>query len=190
MLVCPPEHANTYRELLELLAGPKPLLTAPAGTSRAESVKNGLAAIITHHQNAAAPLPTHVLVHDAARPLVSHALINRVLDALQNDNHPAEAVIPALAVKDTIKSIQGDWIQETLPRATLVSVQTPQGFDLQTLHRAHLLAQTPELATDDAQLIEAMGIPVRWVAGDACNIKLTTPDDLRMLATFAQNDTV
>jgi 2-C-methyl-D-erythritol 4-phosphate cytidylyltransferase len=179
MLVCPDNLTSAYRDLLQThLTCSKPIHTAVAGASRAQSVASGLDAL-----SLLSPLPEVVLVHDAARPLISLPLIDRVLSPLLENQ--AEAVIPGLPVRDTIKKITGTWISETIPRENLIAVQTPQAFSFDILHRAHRLAQHADHATDDAQLIEAMGLPVRWVEGDPQNLKLTTPDDLPVLRAFA-----
>lgn len=134
------------------------------GERRRDSVARGLAAI---EEELAV-----VLVHDAARPLVSGALIRRVLQAAASSG----AAVPALPVTDTIKRVEGDRVVETPARAGLVAVQTPQGFRLPLLRRA--LAASPADATDEAALVEALGEPVRTVPGDPKNLKITTPLDL------------
>jgi 2-C-methyl-D-erythritol 4-phosphate cytidylyltransferase len=136
------------------------------GRSRAESVRRGLAAV---------PADAEVIiVHDAARPLASHALFRAVLDAVITGG--ADGAVPALAVSDTIKVVDGtQTVTATLDRTTLVAVQTPQAFGADVLRRAH--ASGTE-ATDDAALVEALGATVRVVPGDPRNLKITTPADL------------
>src|SRR5690606_20819632 len=96
------------------------------GDSRQESVRLGLESI-AHRK------PVHVLVHDAARPLASHALIDRVLDELES----YDAVIPALPVIDTLKRASDNIVSETVSREALYAVQTPQGFQFEKLLAAH-----------------------------------------------------
>ncbi len=145
--------------------------TTPGGRQRQESVACGLASL--------PPTASHVLVHDAARPFVTAGLVNRLLDAWSAD---FGAVIPGLPVSDTIKACAGDRVMHTLDRACLMAIQTPQLFAVETLRRAHALAQTTATtATDDASLVEALGLPVRVVPGDPANRKLTHPEDLAML---------
>jgi 2-C-methyl-D-erythritol 4-phosphate cytidylyltransferase len=113
-----------------------------------------------------------VVVHDAARPLASATLFGRVVEAVRAG---ADAAVPALAVSDTIKRVEGDVVVETLDRAVLVGVQTPQAFRASVLREAH--ASGAE-ATDDAAVVEAIGGKVVTVEGERRNVKLTTPEDL------------
>ncbi len=116
-----------------------------------------------------------VLVHDAARPLVPVEVIQNVVAAIRNG---AKAVIPVLSLVDTIKRVNNNGIAiETVDRNQLRRVQTPQGFDRATLDLAY---QNPEVvATDDAGLMDALGIPVLTVAGDERSLKITTMSDVR-----------
>ncbi|HLF92976.1 MAG TPA: 2-C-methyl-D-erythritol 4-phosphate cytidylyltransferase, partial [Planctomycetota bacterium] len=116
-----------------------------------------------------------VLVHDAARPLVSAALVERLLAAAAV--HPA--VVPAVPVSDTVKRVRGGLVVETLDRASLVLVQTPQAFRVDLLRRA--LQGDDADATDDAALVERLAEPVRTVAGDPLNLKVTTLRELDLL---------
>ena len=116
-----------------------------------------------------------VLVHDAARPLVPVEVIQNVVAAIRNG---AKAVIPVLSLVDTIKRVNNNGIAiETVDRNQLRRVQTPQGFDRATLDLAY---QNPEVvATDDAGLMDALGIPVLTVAGDERSLKIKTMSDVR-----------
>jgi 2-C-methyl-D-erythritol 4-phosphate cytidylyltransferase len=146
------------------------------GASRAESVARGLAAVPAG--------VAHVLVHDAARPLLAPALIDAVLDALLADADGVAGVVPALPLTDTVKRVDAAGrVVATLPRGELRRVQTPQGFAAAALRDAVDRAgdRLPE-ATDCAALVEATGRPVRCVAGDPANVKVTTPEDLRRVA--------
>jgi 2-C-methyl-D-erythritol 4-phosphate cytidylyltransferase len=134
------------------------------GPTRASSVRRGLAAV---PENADV-----VVVHDAARPLASRALFRAVVEAVVAG---ADGAIPGLAVADTVKRVRGGRVVETLDRSELVAVQTPQAFRAEALRRAH--AGAPE-ATDDAGLLEALGMNVVVVPGEYHNLKLTSPDDL------------
>jgi len=113
-----------------------------------------------------------VVVHDAARPLASRELFRAVVEAVVAG---ADGAIPGLAVADTVKRVRGGRVVETLDRSELVAVQTPQAFRAEALRRAH--AGAPE-ATDDAGLLEALGLSVVVVPGEYRNLKLTSPDDL------------
>lgn len=167
----------------------------PGGRERHESVRFGLGA-----------LPDHVdvvLVHDAARPLAPLSLFERVAAEVRRTG---DAVIPALPVADTLKRVSADrLVHETVDRAPLVAVQTPQGFPLQALAVAHdrLGSAVPGGAatvgepnavradepTDDAEVVQRAGGIVRTVAGDTLAHKLTTPGDLALLEALLAHQT-
>ena len=136
----------------------------PGGTTRSASVRAGLAAVPGEADV--------ILVHDAARPLAPIALFEAVVAAVRDG---ADCAIPGVAVSSTVKRVAGERVVETVDRAELVEVQTPQGFSAAALRSAH--ADEPD-ATDDAGLIEAAGGSVVVVAGDPANLKLTHPHDL------------
>ncbi|MFQ5967848.1 MAG: 2-C-methyl-D-erythritol 4-phosphate cytidylyltransferase [Acidimicrobiia bacterium] len=139
----------------------------PGGNRRRDSVAAGLAAV---------PEVEFVLVHDAARPVASSQLTERVLRRLQRGD--ADAVVPAIPLADTVKEIEDERVRRTPNRATLLAVQTPQGFRRSRLIEAH--AATSEEASDDAVLIERIGGVVAVVEGEVGNIKITYPTDLQM----------
>jgi 2-C-methyl-D-erythritol 4-phosphate cytidylyltransferase len=142
----------------------------PGGTTRPESVQRGLAALNDRVD--------HVLVHDAARPLVPAGVISAVLAALRSG---ADAVIPVLPVTDTVKRVDGDGIvTATVERSALRRVQTPQGFAVPVLREAYreLTVDGAIGPTDDAGVVEARGGTVVTVPGDEESFKITTPDDL------------
>ena len=132
--------------------------TIVGGATRRESVARGLAAIEA----------THVLVHDAARPFVPAAVIDRICDAL--DGH--EGAIPGLAVADTVVRDGA-----VVPRDGMVRVQTPQGFRAAALRAAHAAWPEGDEATDDAQMVQRLGGSVALVQGDAMLDKVTHPQD-------------
>ena len=137
------------------------------GATRSESVRAAL--------NAGGP--GHVVVHDAARPLVEPSLFTRVVEALAD----ADCAIAAARVTDTIKEAEGDVVVATHDRSRLWAVQTPQAFRREALEAAlnvdvSVLAQ----ATDDASLVERAGGTVRVVESSPANFKVTTPHDLRV----------
>src|SRR5579871_1048807 len=141
----------------------------PGGASRQASVRAGLEALSQH-------APDIVMIHDAARPFVSQALISRAIAAVQATG----AAIPAIAVADTIKQVDGAGkIVGTPPRAELRIAQTPQVFRFDKILDAHRRAAHDGLneLTDDAALAEWAGMTVVTFEGDALNIKLTTPED-------------
>lgn len=121
--------------------------------------------------------PDFVLVHDAARPLTPVDQIQRVVAALRDG---LRAVIPVLPVVDTVKAVDLNGVVLGTPeRAGLRAVQTPQGFETGLLRRAYQRSATVPV-TDDASLVESLGIPVHTVAGDPLAFKITTPLDLRL----------
>ena len=139
------------------------------GGTRQDSCRIGIEACAAH-------APDYVLIHDAARPFVSHALIDRMIDALQT----SEAVIPALPVSDTIKLANIGAVVRTLDRSNLFSVQTPQGFHFEKIRAAHADAALHKKSalTDDASVVEAYGMKVNIVPGEPINRKLTTMQDI------------
>jgi len=150
---------------------PAGTLGVPGGPQRSQSVRAAL--------RAAGEDDDVVVVHDAARPLVTAQLVQDCLDALAT--HDCDAAIAAARVTDTIKESDGDEVVRTLDRANLWAVQTPQVFDRTALERA-LSRDDAELAaaTDDAALVERDGGTVRVVPAPRENLKVTTPLDLRL----------
>jgi len=125
-----------------------------------------------------------VVVHDAARPLVSEALIGRAIDAAVD----AGAAIAALPARDTVKRATADHtIAATLPREEIHLAQTPQAFRADLL-RSVLAAADGRDVTDEAMLLERAGVPVRLVAGEPRNLKITTPEDLSMAEAMLAGD--
>lgn len=139
----------------------------PGGAVRQESVLRGLRAL---------PADTEwVIIHDGARPFVTAPVVRRGLEAVRE--HRAVGV--AVPVKDTIKRVQDSLVVDTLPRAELWAMQTPQIFSYELILKAHEQASAQGLvATDDCALVEALGHPVHIVPGEYSNIKITTPEDL------------
>jgi len=141
------------------------------GKTRADSVRRGIDAV---------PAEADIIVvHDAARPLAPPPLFAAVLEALREDG--IVGAVPGLAPSDTIKVVDPSMnVTNTLNRASLVAVQTPQAFRAAALRDAHARAKgDPDaVATDDAMLVEVSGGRVRVVAGHPDNIKITTPEDL------------
>jgi 2-C-methyl-D-erythritol 4-phosphate cytidylyltransferase len=134
------------------------------GATRSASVRAGLAAV-----PASAEI---IVVHDAARPLARAELWAEVIGAVEQG---AGAAIPAVPVADTLKRIVDGRVAETIDRAQLVAVQTPQAFRAELLRRAHAGGGD---ATDDAALVEGLGVVVTVVPGAADNLKITSPVDL------------
>ena len=160
MLVVHPDRSTDREPMVDAVVG--------GGDTRSASVRAGLAAVPDDADI--------VLVHDAARPLASARLWERVLAAVQAGN---DAVVPAVPVVDTLREVDGT----TVDRTAYVAVQTPQGFRAAVLRRAHEGA--PE-GTDDASLVEAIGGKVLVVDGEPENRKITTAADLTALRGFAE----
>lgn len=179
VLVFPPqemEQRSAELENLKNISDPGVrILTTAGGDRRQDSVRLGLAALPRDC--------TRVLVHDSARPFFSPALVQALLAGLTDDVH---GVIPAIPVTDTIKQVEDDLVLATLPRETMRAVQTPQLFPADLLRRVHEQALCEDWAvTDDASMIERAGYSVRIVPGESANLKITTQEDLRVLATPA-----
>ena len=136
------------------------------GKERQDSVYNGVKAVKDEEL---------VLVHDGARPFITQESIEHLVAKTVETG----AAILAVPVKDTIKKVKEEIVTETVERAALWSVQTPQAFQLKLLLEAHEKARNEGyLGTDDASLLERVGQPVSIVTGDYTNIKITTPEDL------------
>jgi 2-C-methyl-D-erythritol 4-phosphate cytidylyltransferase len=152
-------------EISGLFSGSDKVKVISGGAARSKSVAAALSQV---NENA-----DFILVHDAARCFATQAQTMRVINALLEGDH---AVVPGIEVIDTIKVIDSNNFAESTPlRSSLRAIQTPQGFSARILHRAH---QSGNDATDDAALVEALGIPVRVVAGEPNAHKITTPEDL------------
>jgi 2-C-methyl-D-erythritol 4-phosphate cytidylyltransferase len=150
------------------------LLISVGGRTRTESVRNGLEDLPTEAQIA--------LVHDAARPLVDDAMIDRVIARARG----GMCVVPGLPVVDTIKEVETDGrVIRTLDRARLYRVQTPQGFPRDAIERAHREARAANVgATDDAALCERIGLPVVMVPGSERALKVTDESDFARLESL------
>jgi 2-C-methyl-D-erythritol 4-phosphate cytidylyltransferase/2-C-methyl-D-erythritol 2,4-cyclodiphosphate synthase len=161
-----PEDRTLYEAATAIIALPAP---AFGGATRQASVRAGLEAL-------AAQRPEIVLVHDAARPFATRALIARAIAAARASG----AAVPALPVTDTVKTIDADgFVEATLDRKRLRTIQTPQGFAFAPLLEAHRKAAAAgrDDFTDDAALAEWAGMKVAVFEGDPGNIKITNPQD-------------
>jgi 2-C-methyl-D-erythritol 4-phosphate cytidylyltransferase / 2-C-methyl-D-erythritol 2,4-cyclodiphosphate synthase len=162
------EHHEDFIAATKGLALPAPV---QGGASRQDSCRIGVEACAAH-------APDLILIHDAARPFISHGVISAVIARLQD----ADAVVPGLAVADTLKQARAGLIEKTVDRSTLYYMQTPQGFRFEKIRAAHekAHAQTAEGLTDDAAVAEFAGMNVFVVQGEARNRKLTTSHDITM----------
>ncbi|MFC9501231.1 MULTISPECIES: 2-C-methyl-D-erythritol 4-phosphate cytidylyltransferase [unclassified Streptomyces] len=175
VVVAPPDEASAaeVKTLLADHALPErtDFVVVPGGETRQESVKLGLDAL--------PPGIDVVLVHDAARPLVPVDTVDGVIEAVREG---APAVVPALPLADTVKQVEArtdggpELVVATPERARLRAVQTPQGFDRATLVRAH--ETVTDNVTDDAGMVEQLGVPVVVVPGHEEAFKVTRPLDL------------
>lgn len=120
--------------------------------------------------------PHWIVVHDAARPLVSRDLIRRVLDRLES----GESLVPALPLRDSVARLGYEtWLKAYVDRSELLAVQTPQGFHRPVLEYAHQRARAEHFkGTDEASLVLRINHPVSWLEGEVTNIKITVPSDL------------
>jgi len=165
--VIDPAESESYRSAADDL--PKCLPPATGGETRQQSVRAGLEALVAQN-------PAIVLVHDAARPLASAALIDRALAAVEETG----AAVPVVAVADTVKQVDDSGrVVSTLDRRPLRAIQTPQVFFFDPILAAHRRAADEGLDnfTDDAAIAEWAGIPVATFPGERTNLKLTTADD-------------
>lgn len=143
---------------------PDGTLAIAGGDSRTASVRAGLEALAAHDI-------THVLIHDGARPCISHAVIDRVITALATSDGAA----PALPVTDTLWEVAENTVIAPKPRDGLWRAQTPQGFDFQSILAAHRNASAT--ATDDVTLARMAGMRITVVHGSEENLKITLPED-------------
>lgn len=145
------------------------LVATAGGSTRAESVRAGLALVPDECDV--------VLVHDAARPLATTELFTAVVTALESG---ADAVVPGVPIADTVRHVESG----SVDRDALVAVQTPQGFRAEVLRRAHGSAAD---ATDDATLAESIGVAVTVIPGESTNRKITDRVDLLAAEALVQN---
>jgi 2-C-methyl-D-erythritol 4-phosphate cytidylyltransferase len=170
VVVTPPGWEEPVILLAEELGCGKVVAAVSGGASRAESVRIGVGEVA---DDAAV-----ILVHDAARPLVSSLVVERLLAAL---NEGWDGAIPGLPVVDTVKRVQGGAVVETLAREELAAVQTPQAFVASVLREA---VSGGGDATDCSSLVERHGGRVAIVAGDPRLLKVTTPEDLALVESW------
>ena len=169
VLVAPPEWEEPAILLAEELGASKVSACVPGGETRTESVRAGVAEV---PEDAAV-----IVVHDAARPLISEGVIERVIAAL---GEGFDGAVPGLPLTDTVKRVRGGVVVETVPRDELVIVQTPQAFVAPVLRAAlnGLSVESTQSPTDCASIIEANGGRIKVVEGDEKLLKVTTRADL------------
>jgi 2-C-methyl-D-erythritol 4-phosphate cytidylyltransferase len=168
VVVAPPQEMSRAQALLERY-GPWrcPVDVVAGGAERQDSVRNGLAALDG---------TAIIVIHDAARPFVSPDVVEAAIAAAAQHG----AAIVAVPATDTVKQVHAEgWIEATPPRQRMWLAQTPQVFRADLIRRAHAQSAASSAATDDAVLVEQLGVRVYVVAGNAENRKITTADDLR-----------
>ena len=163
--------------VMETISGLANVNLVLGGKTRQDSVRHGLAAI----RNAGGA--ANILIHDAARPFLSHDVIDRLVDALENN----DGAIPVLPTIDTITTLSGSAIDKTVDRDRLWRVQTPQAFDFDKLILAHENWPRDKTATDDAQIFGSAGHAVTSVPGDESLRKYTTSADFKMASGEQMN---
>jgi 2-C-methyl-D-erythritol 4-phosphate cytidylyltransferase len=172
VIAAPPEWEEPCILVAEEVAAGKVAKAVTGGATRSESVRAALAEVPED--------ATVVLVHDAARPLITNEVIERVITALE----PGwDGAVPTLSIADTVKRLDGEAIAETLDRTGLVTAQTPQAFDANVL-RGAFSQQTVTRSTDCASLVESSGGRVRAVEGDPRLLKVTTQADLELVESW------
>jgi 2-C-methyl-D-erythritol 4-phosphate cytidylyltransferase len=171
VVAAPPDTADSVASMLSEHAFPADVIVVTGGETRQDSVARALLTL---------PADVDVvLVHDAARPLVPEELVTAVVAAVRAGH---DAVVPGLAVVDTIKQVDGSSdVVATIDRSVLRAIQTPQGFSRTLIQRAHAGADLDEQpATDDAGLVERLGLRVHVIPGHEEAFKVTRPFDVVM----------
>ena len=168
VVAVPPGREDVFRErVLEPLNMLDRVIVVPGGKERQDSVALAMDALSDR--------PHWIMVHDAARPLVTPDLVKRVLDALEE----GQSVVPALPMRDSVARLGYDrWIKAYEDREQLITVQTPQAFHRPVLEYAHQQAKAHHtVSTDEASLALQVNHPVAWIDGEADNLKITFPAD-------------
>jgi 2-C-methyl-D-erythritol 4-phosphate cytidylyltransferase len=173
VVAAPNDHVERASDELTYL---RRVIVVPGGPHRQASARAALDA---------APATDAFLVHDAARALAPSSLFDACLRELDE----CDACVPALPLSDTVKEVSSDHVVRTLDRSVLAAVQTPQAFRADVYRRAHREADASRfLATDDAALVERLGVNVRIIPGDDRNMKITTPHDVAIAEALLRVD--
>ncbi len=166
IVICRAQDTDAFRTIIDAAALSLPVTITNGGSTRQQSVKNGVACLSAN--------ANYLAVHDGARPLVTVAEVEQVI----HDAHVFGAATLGAPVKDTIKLVEDGLITDTPPRANLYLTQTPQVFRRALYEQAMAFADAHLLDfTDDCQLLEAINHKVAMTIGSYANIKLTTPED-------------
>lgn len=168
-LPVPEADIESVREWIEKISLKKILKIVPGGQERQDSVKKGFEAI---------PSSDLIIVHDGVRPLVTRELIEKTIQGAQEFG----GCVVGLPLKETTKRVDPEtFVTETVDRTTLWSIQTPQAFRYEIFKKALQKAEADHfLGTDEAMLVERIGLKVKVIEGSPYNIKITTPEDLRI----------
>lgn len=176
ILVLPQNQIDFWKTLCAQYNFTIPHTCAIGGTTRTESVKNGLAQISGEGL---------VAIHDGVRPLATHQLINNAFDIAQKKG----SAIAAVPLKDSIRKLLPEEKSKALNRAEYQLVQTPQTFQVKLIKEAYLQTENSEVSfTDDASVVEAIGHEVNLVEGSYQNIKITTPEDLLFAEAYLKQN--
>ncbi len=178
-IICQPEDRSEIEKIVSNISLSKPVEFIQGGSTRQESVYNGLQGLPEGAER--------VLIHDGARCLATPDLFDRCATILAT----CPGSIAAVSVKDTIKVVDKDGIvRETPDRANLWAAQTPQGFEVKLLKACHDRGRALGWeVTDDAALFEKCDLPVKIVRGEETNLKITTPGDLAIAKFILQGST-
>ena len=183
IIVCASSHMENVRTILGSLADDPRVKITTGGARRQDSVRAGLALLTTETD---APDPSMlVAIHDAARPLLPAAVIDRLIAAMQGG---AAAALPVMPVVDTLKTVSNAHIAGTIDRSALAAAQTPQIFHLAQIVKLHADHPDEIEITDDIQLVEADGQAIAAIAGDRKLMKLTTVEDFDILSALMSRE--
>lgn len=172
IVVTHPERVEYCKsEVVEKFGFKKVREVTKGGAKRQDSVKLGLEAI----SSTLNPIPYTLLIHDAVRPFITGDFITHLIKMCAKYG----AVVPGIPATNTIKEVEDGFVRRTLQRNHLYEIQTPQVFKYSIIKEAYERAYSNGFyGTDDASLVERIGVPVKIVAGLPSNIKITTPEDL------------
>lgn len=181
VLIVPAGWTKDYQEVVRAGSFSKVRVVVEGGATRTQSVRNGLEAVAAFDPGTAKAAV--LIIHDGVRPLVTEAMIASGLLAVQETG----AAVAAIPVKPTIKVVdpKGQRVCGTLDRSLLREIQTPQVFERGLLERAY--RQDRDGATDDAVLVERLGVAVVIFPGHVTNIKITTPEDICVAEAFLRD---
>lgn len=173
IIVVSPDDLDWFRDTYKANLAFMEIKVVAGGSTRADSVRNGIAAITEQVD--------YIAVHDAARPLLTGQWVDQIFAAAEK----FKAVIPGVRITSTVKKIDDTGrIVQTVDRTNLTQAQTPQVFQRDVLTRAYAQNANASDATDEASLVESMGHPVHVIDGWSMNIKITTSEDFRLAELY------